>query len=135
MRNSRWRKPLRLLWRTFCWYVLFTAVAESLILLATFAAVLPGGDCGPLYIAGALLAPAHWPIAVAVACGQIAFAVYFGWRSMDDAFWSEAGRLAKFSPAFVFVTATLGIVANNRDFPVWTAYKFAMTVCRAGWPN
>jgi hypothetical protein len=122
------RKPLRFVWRTFCWYLLFTVAAYVLVIMSSVAAVLQ--NCSPIFILNLVLNwSANWPAAVAVAVVQIGFGLYFGYRSMDDFFWRREAWPAQVAIFVLLVVAILAILRNDADFPVWTAYKIGMYAC------
>jgi hypothetical protein len=129
------RKLIRFIWRTICWSVFFNVAAEIVMLICS-AAALDSSDflnCLPVAALSIVLSViAYWPLAVALGVGQIALAIYLGWRSMNDLFWKKTGRLARGAIIFFVTTQTLAVIVNNADFPVETAYKLAKYACTEG---
>src|SRR5260370_40262798 len=83
-----WYKPLRFLWPSFCWYLVYSAVMYVLM-LGSYVTALPSEvqSCMPAMILTWALENRvflYLPVVVALAVGQVVFGLYFGWRSMDD---------------------------------------------------
>jgi hypothetical protein len=89
------------------------------------------GDCSAFFLVSALLVPKSLILAIVGSCVQILFAIYFGWRSMNNEFWEGEGKYARAGFVLFLALGALQICLNNRDFPVWMAYGRATESCAA----